>query len=122
MSKPQSAPAGARDLFAPYRAAVLFRESRNIADDSELRGIVSDAFTSGATWQRTQSAGVPESDVSSEAWLQEWARDKFTYTGRYKGGVYGNTDWALARALHSAMLAAAPAQPAAQDQGEVQSK
>lgn len=29
------------------------------------------------------------------------------------GGVYGNTDWAMARALHSAMLAAAPAKPTA---------
>lgn len=65
--------------------------------------------------------------VDSEAWLQEWARDKFTYAGSYRprvlGQLYGNTDWALARALHSAIVAAvmpaaaqsAPAAPVAQE-------
>lgn len=43
--------------------------------------------------------------VESEEWLQAWARGKFTYAGRYKGQVYGNTDWALARALHGAIVA-----------------
>lgn len=63
--------------------------------------------------------------VDSEAWLQEWAREKFTYAGSYRprvlGQLYGNTDWALARALHSAIVAAvmpaaaqsAPAAPVA---------
>lgn len=53
---------------------------------------------------------APAGAAESEAWLQEWARDKFTFAGRYKGSVYGNTDWALARALHSAMLAASTEQ------------
>lgn len=44
-------------------------------------------------------------EAEAEKQLQEWARDKFTYTGRYKGSVYGNTDWALARAINTDLLA-----------------
>lgn len=55
-----------------------------------------------------QDEQQPALPVDSEAWLQEWARGKFTYTGAYKprvlGQLYGNTDWALARALHSAIV------------------
>lgn len=55
-----------------------------------------------------QTEQHPAFPVDSEAWLQEWARGKFTYTGAYKprvlGQLYGNTDWALARALHSAIV------------------
>lgn len=55
-----------------------------------------------------QDEQKPALPVDSEAWLQEWARGKFTYTGAYKprvlGQLYGNTDWALARSLHSAIV------------------
>ena len=44
--------------------------------------------------------------VESDKWLESWAADKFTAYGKYKGRVYGNTDWALARALHTAICAA----------------
>lgn len=51
----------------------------------------------------------PAIPVDSEAWLQEWARGKFTSTGAYMpralGQLYGNTDWALARALHGSIVA-----------------
>lgn len=43
--------------------------------------------------------------AEAEKQLQEWARDKFSFAGRYKGSVYGNTDWALARAIHTDLLA-----------------
>lgn len=58
-SQPQSAPAGERDLFAPYRVAGEYCLDRNIADDCDYRVKIIDAFTCGAEWQRTQSAGVP---------------------------------------------------------------
>lgn len=70
-----------------------------------------------------QTAPQPVLPVDSEAWLQEWARGKFTYTGAYKprvlGQLYGNTDWALARALHNAIVSqtAAPIAQTAPQQG-----
>ncbi|WAX22832.1 hypothetical protein MAJJADAN_00070 [Pseudomonas phage Amjad_SA] len=44
-------------------------------------------------------------EAEAEKQLQEWARGKFSFAGRYKGSVYGNTDWALARAIHTDLLA-----------------
>lgn len=41
---------------------------------------------------------------AGEAALQEWARDRFSFAGRYKGPIYGNTDWATARAMHADLL------------------
>lgn len=47
--------------------------------------------------------GVGEAEAEKQ--LQEWARGKFSFAGRYKGSVCGNTDWALARAIHTDLLA-----------------
>lgn len=36
--------------------------------------------------------------------LKEWAKDRFNCYGKYKGQIYGNTDWAFARIVWSAAL------------------
>lgn len=72
-----------------------------------------DPVTACEHCNKAPSLPAAGSAVADEAWLQEWARDKFTYTGRYKGQVYGNTDWALARALHADIATALSAQQSA---------
>ena len=58
---------------------------------------------------RAQPAPEPAQGeaAQSDKWLQDWARDKFTYTGKWRGSVYGSTDWAVARAMHASMMAEA---------------
>jgi len=57
--------------------------------------------------------------VQGDAALNEWAKDRFTISGRYKGDVYGNTDWAIARAIHSDLFAHYTTTPQPADVGEL---
>ena len=104
-----------RDIIEWFYGALLAAAPATPAAQGFRDGVASVANSEIPNNQDASAAqSAPAGAAESEAWLQEWARDKFTFAGRYKGSVYGNTDWALARALHSAMLAAAH-QPAAQE-------
>ena len=75
------------------------------------------AFKAGAAWQRAQSAGVPEGlslDLRDIHGALAAAHSAFVYRGQSTSCEYALTR--VAKALHEV----APAQPAAQDQGEVQ--
>ena len=113
-SAAQSAPAGEREAFDKW-----FRAEQLIADHIDTTFISSaflpyKAFQAGASWQRTQSAGVPEGwrlvpEVPNEA-----IRDAIDLLCD-DASAFDDSE-----AFWHYLLAAAPAQPAAHDQGDQQ--
>jgi hypothetical protein len=117
-SAAQSAPAGELEAFDKW-----FRAEQLIADHIDTAFISSaflpyKAFQAGAAWQRTQSAGVPEEFICESKPLERLlnATAMLLETPSHDSASY----WAGCLADVEAMLATAPAQPAAQNQGEVQ--
>lgn len=100
-------PASAQDELTAFDAWYATEEAFAAGDSNGWYGIARAAWMARAA-RPAQTEQQPVLPVESEAWLKEWARGKFTYTGAYKprvlGQLYGNTDWALARALHSAIV------------------
>lgn len=102
----QSAPAGEREAFRAWQTEDGWKRPD---DPGEL-----EAFQAGAAWQRTQAAGVP--DVSAMARvLSDRSADACNIDRTDNWAMYGQEYIEDVQAM-----LAAPAQPAAQDQGEVQ--
>lgn len=126
----QSAPAGESEAFDKW-----FRAEQLIADHIDTTFISSaflpyKAFQAGASWQRTQAAGVPEGllEWAVGRWhseclhrpLQNVHRRSLDDTWRQVIRRLGGDPDYLLGPDHSTLLAASPAQPAAQEQGEAQ--
>ena len=103
-SAAQSAPAGQREAFDKW-----FRAEQLIADHIDTTFISSaflpyKAFQAGASWQRTQAAGVPDDAMVAVA--------SAAYEREALAGATHEQAWHVAL---SEAIAAAPAQPAAQE-------
>lgn len=139
-SAAQSAPAGEREAFEekyPTAKSLVFENGKYVKRheshwQNQACDGVNDAwvdFQAGAAWQRTQSAGAPEGwPLKAMRFHANKIYERVDAAAAlYESGksALGFMEDAAESALYlrnslDAMLAAAPAQPAAQDQGEVQ--
>lgn len=123
--KVQAAPAGEREA--------LERELLSVLDfsDSNLRRVVDHLLEVGysrAAWQRTQAAGVPDGwrlvpveptaemieALAASFWPADWEAGKRLQRLRGTKVVFPKTEIEMAVGKYERVLAAAPAQPAAQ--------